>query len=159
MQEILDNPRRLARMERYIQKEFTLDTQDPEKVLILARSLYESEKTVAIERGQGGQIEQLEASDSELLAKYEAAILEKAEIQRHTIQAWLDYLKETPDYPKSRFDEQLSEAVLQRLAELTPRDIRMVLRSAFGTAAAEKRQYLNPNDIRLVGQRGRRVGF
>ena len=99
MQEILDNPKRLARMERYIQKEFTLDTLDSDRLLFLARALYESEKTIAIERGQGGQIEHLEASDGALLEKYKAAIFEKAEIQRRTLQAWLDYLKETTDYP------------------------------------------------------------
>lgn len=87
-------------LEKFIIDDFVLDTNDEELMLKLAKGLYESEKRIAIERGQANQIQQLEQNDSELLNKYKEAIVEKAEIQKNTIKSWIDYLKsEDANYP------------------------------------------------------------
>ena len=86
-------------LEKFIIDDFVLDTNDEELMTRLAKGLYESEKRIARERGQANQIQQLEQNDKELLNKYRDAIVEKAEIQKKTIQSWIDYLKVSDDYP------------------------------------------------------------
>lgn len=88
------------RLEYLLMKDFTLDVKDEDILIGLARALYESEKKIAIERGQGGEIQSLKSSDSELLDKYKNAIFEKYEIQKSTLDSWFTYLKENDaDYP------------------------------------------------------------
>lgn len=88
------------RLESLLMKDFVLDVQNEDTIIDLARALYESEKKIAIERGQGGQIEVLESSDNELLDKYKNAILEKHEIQKKTLDSWFTYLKQNDaEYP------------------------------------------------------------
>jgi adenylate kinase family enzyme len=87
-------------LEKFIIDDFVLDTNDEELILRISKGLYESEKRVAIERGQTNQIQQLEQKDKELLNRYREVIIEKAEIQRKTIKSWIDYLKsEDANYP------------------------------------------------------------
>lgn len=43
-------------LEKFIINDFVLDTNDEELMLKLAKGLYESEKRIAIERGQANQI-------------------------------------------------------------------------------------------------------
>jgi len=78
---------------------FVLDISDETTLLELAKSLYESEKRVAIERGQGGEVQELELNDGEILNKYREAILEKEKIQRKSLESWFNYLKVGEDYP------------------------------------------------------------
>lgn len=102
--ERLDNISKTKRgselLEHILTKDFVLDVKNEDTLIDLARALYESEKKIAIERGQGGQIEELEASDSDLLDKYKNAILEKYEIQKKTLGEWFNYLKHNDaNYP------------------------------------------------------------
>ncbi len=80
-------------LEKILVSEMVLDVDDEDLVLKLAKSLYESEKRVAVERGQGADVERYELQDDELLEKYQGAILEKAEIQKQTLGSWFTYLK------------------------------------------------------------------
>src|SRR5690349_14476494 len=59
-----------------------------------------------------------------------------------------------------RFPEQPSDATLERLAELAPREMKRAVQSAFGTAKLAGRSELSPDDIR-DGRAGRRsrIGF
>ena len=87
-------------LEKFIIDDFVLDTNDEGLMVKLAKGLYESEKKIAIERGQSNQIQQLEQNAGELLNKYKEAIVEKAEIQKKTLKSWIDYLKsEDANYP------------------------------------------------------------
>jgi len=96
---IKNNPRASARLEHLLMDSFVLDISDETTLLELAKSLYESEKRVAIERGQGGEVQELELNDGEILNKYREAILEKEKIQRKSLESWFNYLKEGEDYP------------------------------------------------------------
>jgi hypothetical protein len=60
---IKDNPRASLRLEHLLMDSFVLDISDETTLLELAKSLYESEKRVAIERGQGGEVQELELND------------------------------------------------------------------------------------------------
>ncbi len=87
-------------LEKLLVSDMVLDTQDEDLVLKLAKSLYESEKKVTIERGQGADVERYELEDDDLLEKYKGAILEKAEIQKQTLGVWFTYLKRNDaNYP------------------------------------------------------------
>ncbi len=87
-------------LEKMLVSEMVLDVDDEELVLKLTKSLYESEKRIATERGQGADVERYELEDGELLEKYKGAILEKAEIQKQTLGAWFTYLKQNDaNYP------------------------------------------------------------
>ncbi len=81
-----------------ITQEFIIG-DDHETLIRLAKALYESEKRIAIERGQTNQIQPLDMSDGELLQKYKQSILEKRNIQKRTLDSWLSYLATTNDYP------------------------------------------------------------
>ena len=106
---IHDNPERVAaymdRIERVTQNErgfgklkamvlnrFAIDTRDEEDLDRIAQGLYESEKRIAAEQGRGRDIEQLEAK-GDITRRYRPLIVEKADIQRRTLSAWLDYLQ------------------------------------------------------------------
>lgn len=88
------------RLESMIMKDFVLDIKDEVVLAKLARSLYESEKKIAIERGQTNQVQELEAKDSELLEKYKKSIIEKHEIQKETLNSWFNYFNANDaEYP------------------------------------------------------------
>ena len=59
-----------------------------------------------------------------------------------------------------QFPEQPSEATLERLAELAPREMKRAVQSAFGTAKLAGRTEVSPDDVR-EGRAGRRsrIGF
>lgn len=96
---IMNNPKASEKLEGLLLDNFVIDVADEDLLLHLAKSLYESEKRVAIERGHGGDLEKMTLSDAEILEKYKAAILEKIEIQKNTLKSWFNYLKESEDYP------------------------------------------------------------
>jgi hypothetical protein len=100
LERILDSEQRGERgMDPYaflktkLLKSYTLDTADSAVVQKVAEGLYESEKRIAIERGQGAVIEKIQ-NVSEVVEKYKPLVLEKAEQQRTSLSAWLDYLQE-----------------------------------------------------------------
>ena len=62
-------------------------------------------------------------------------------------------------YPRSDFDSQMDDRVIEKLSEMVPRDIRLTLISAFGSAALARRRHLTAEDIRLAGSSKPRMGF
>ena len=87
-------------LEHLLVAEMVLDMENEELVLKLAKGLYESQKRIAIERGQGSDVEKYEMTDEHLIEKYKGAIREKAEIQKRSLGAWFTYLKENDaQYP------------------------------------------------------------
>jgi ATP-dependent Lon protease len=62
-------------------------------------------------------------------------------------------------YPRSDFDSQMDDRVIDKLSEMVPRDIRLTLISAFGSAALARRRHLTAEDIRLVGSSKPKMGF
>ncbi len=100
IERLMDNPKAARRLERMLGKDYVLDTTDEERMMKLAKDLDESEKEIAIQRGQGGDPERLDDSDIEILAKYRESIEEKQQIQKETLASWLTYLKANDaDYP------------------------------------------------------------
>jgi ATP-dependent Lon protease len=58
------------------------------------------------------------------------------------------------------FDEALAEAVLEKLAPVSPRDLRKTLLDGLGYAVADGRGHVTVDDIRLRGVPGKsRIGF
>lgn len=98
IERITSSPRGKQLLQHMIMKDFVMK-DDEETLTYLARALYQSEKKIAIERGQTNQIQDLEQNDSDLLNKYRNAILEKRNIQKRTLDSWLSYLGNTNDYP------------------------------------------------------------
>lgn len=95
---IMKNRLSVAKLiEQSITDDYVFNVEDPELVKSLARDLYESEKKVAINQGRGGDIQQLD--DEEILERYKESIIEKAKIQKESLQSWITYLKEGEDYP------------------------------------------------------------
>ena len=59
-----------------------------------------------------------------------------------------------------RFPDELSEAALQALAEASPREMRRMLATAFGSARLDGRDELRQQDFtRNLGRRANRIGF
>ena len=59
-----------------------------------------------------------------------------------------------------RIDEDLSEGVLEKLAEVSPREMRKALLDGLGHAVADGRDSLTPDDVKVKGDSGRRrIGF
>ena len=59
-----------------------------------------------------------------------------------------------------RFPEMPSEATLDKLAAMAPREMRRALQSAFGTAKLAGRQEMQPDDVQLTrGGRRQKIGF
>jgi len=68
-------------------------------------------------------------------------------------------IRESHDWGK-RFPEQPSGSVIEKLALLTPREMRRTVQSAFGNAKVSGRHELQPEDIDLQrGNRKSRIGF
>ncbi len=68
-------------------------------------------------------------------------------------------MREAHDWGK-RFPTELAAAVLEKLAQLTPREMRRALQAAFGNAKIAGRDELLPEDIDLQrGARRQRIGF
>ncbi len=65
----------------------------------------------------------------------------------------------TARYPRSGFDPQPDDRVIEKLSEMVPRDIRLALTSAFGSAALAKRRHIIPEDICPIGSSQPRMGF
>ena len=83
----------------FIVRDFTIDVENEENILRLARSFYESERNQAINQGRGGEIENIDFSDAQIIKRYKQAIKEKHEVQKNTLANWLNYLKTSNDYP------------------------------------------------------------
>src|SRR5690242_9368003 len=59
-----------------------------------------------------------------------------------------------------RFPETPSDATLERLAAMAPREMRRAIQSAFGTAKLAGRQEMKPDDVQLTrGGRRQKIGF
>jgi ATP-dependent Lon protease len=68
-------------------------------------------------------------------------------------------IRESHDWGK-RFPEQPSGSVIEKLALLTPREMRRAVQSAFGNAKVSGRDELQPEDVDLQrGGRKSRIGF
>jgi ATP-dependent Lon protease len=68
-------------------------------------------------------------------------------------------IRESHDWGK-RFPEAPSGSVIEKLALLTPREMRRAVQSAFGNAKVSGRDELRPEDIDLQrGNRKSRIGF
>lgn len=68
-------------------------------------------------------------------------------------------IRESHDWGK-RFPEAPSDSVIEKLALLTPREMRRAVQSAFGNAKVSGRDELRPEDIDLQrGGRKSRIGF
>ena len=95
---IIRDERGWRRLKHKLLNEFTIDITDEETVMKIAHALYESEKRIAIERGQGAHIDELDPH--EVLKKYKGAVHEKHDIQEASLDAWLDYLHQNDaEYP------------------------------------------------------------
>jgi ATP-dependent Lon protease len=58
------------------------------------------------------------------------------------------------------FDAQLSDAVLDKLAPVAPRDLRKTLLDSLGYAVADGRGHVSPGDVRFRQVPGKgRIGF
>ena len=81
--------------------EYSIDVRDEKTLTKIAHGLFESEKKLARERGQGVEVEQLERqSESQILDKYRNLTQEKHVKQEETLSSWLDYLKQNDaEYP------------------------------------------------------------
>lgn len=82
--------RALRFMKYKTQKENTLDLENTEEINKIATGLYESEKKIAIERGQGGDIENLDSG--QVINRYIESIKEKKEIQSESLTNWINYI-------------------------------------------------------------------
>jgi ATP-dependent Lon protease len=68
-------------------------------------------------------------------------------------------IRESHDWGK-RFPESPSGSVVEKLALLTPREMRRAVQAAFGSAKVAGRDELQPEDIDVVrGSRKSRIGF
>lgn len=90
-------------LKRKIVKEFVIDASDPDELAKIARGLYESEKKLAVERGQGAEVERIEQETERrggVLERYKGLVKEKRDIQERSLSDWLDYLKQNDaQYP------------------------------------------------------------
>ena len=68
-------------------------------------------------------------------------------------------IREAHDWGK-RFPEQPSGSVIEKLALLTPREMRRAVQAAFGNAKVSGRDELRPEDVDIQrGSRKSRIGF
>ena len=68
-------------------------------------------------------------------------------------------IRESHDWGK-RFPESPSGSVIEKLALLTPREMRRAVQAAFGSAKVDGRDELRPEDVDLLrGGRRQRIGF
>ncbi len=96
---IVEDERGWELLKHKITKDLTIDTNNEETVLKIAHGLYQSEKKIAIERGHGAQIMDIDTND-DLLEKYKHAVEEKHDVQEKTLHSWLDYLEQNDaSYP------------------------------------------------------------
>lgn len=80
--------RALRFMKYKIQKENTIDLENSDEVNKIATGLYESEKKIAVERGQGAEIDQI----GNVIDRYIENIKEKKEIQSESLTNWIKYI-------------------------------------------------------------------
>lgn len=135
---MLSLPDRLQRLEKrnpkvlekiiddYI-KEAVLDVQDTDKVLKLAKSLYELEKRIAIEQGRGAELEEFEF-EGEVVEKYKASILGKSKIQERSLAPWVRYLRSNDAGYPAWFRYYVARA-LKDMGRLDKNDIKYGVRS------------------------------
>lgn len=93
---IVANEREWELLKNKIVKDFVIDLDDEETLFKIANGLYESEKKLILERGQGAHIGGLEQQVEEgggVVEMYRDQVLEKRDIQEKTIRSWLDYLQ------------------------------------------------------------------
>ena len=93
LEKIAEDERGFSKLKSIVLNRFTINTRDEDSVNKIAEGLHESEKRIAVEQGRGRDIERLE-SEHDVAHRHRPLILEKAEIQRKTLSAWLDYLQE-----------------------------------------------------------------
>jgi ATP-dependent Lon protease len=67
-------------------------------------------------------------------------------------------LRESHDWGK-RFPEAPADGVVEKLAELTPREMRRAVQAAFGNAKVAGRDELRPEDVESQRGRKARIGF
>jgi ATP-dependent Lon protease len=67
-------------------------------------------------------------------------------------------IRESHDWGR-RFPEAPDESVVERLAELTPREMRRAVQAAFGNAKVSGRSELSAEDVDLPRARRQRIGF
>jgi ATP-dependent Lon protease len=67
-------------------------------------------------------------------------------------------LRDSHDWGK-RFPEAPSEGVVEKLALLTPREMRRAVQAAFGNAKVAGRDELRPEDVESARSRKSRIGF
>jgi ATP-dependent Lon protease len=89
---------------------------------------------------------------------YEIAAPDMAGSARIALSLYRE-IRESHDWGK-RFPEQPSGSVIEKLALLTPREMRRAVQAAFGNAKVSGRDELCPEDIDLQrGNRKSRIGF
>jgi hypothetical protein len=94
------SPERFSKITHKYLEEAAININDPRLITKLAKSLYESEKRIAIERGHGADIGRVDQNDTELIEKYESAILDKHAKQIETLESWFNYLEQNDaNYP------------------------------------------------------------
>lgn len=86
-----------------ILNEFSIDIQDPDTLAKIAHGLYESEKKLAVDQGRGADVARLEQDferEGGAVGRYKGLVKEKRQIQRSTLESWLDYLRQNDaQYP------------------------------------------------------------
>lgn len=92
LERLTENERGFKKLKAMVLDRFAIDTRDEDVLNKLAEGLYESEKRIAIEQGRGQAVERLK-SMPDIVQRYKPLVFEKAEIQRKTLSAWLDYLQ------------------------------------------------------------------
>ena len=92
------------------------------------------------------------------MAVYEIDAPDEAGARRIALNIYAE-VRNGHDWGK-RFPEMPSDATLEKLASITPREMRRAIQSAFGTAKLAGRSEVQPDDV-LVGRAGRRqkIGF
>jgi ATP-dependent Lon protease len=81
-----------------------------------------------------------------------------AEGSARIAQAIYRELRDSHDWGK-RFPEAPADGVVEKLAELTPREMRRAVQAAFGNAKVAGRSELRPEDVETQRGRKARIGF
>ncbi|MBL8329598.1 MAG: AAA family ATPase [Rubrivivax sp.] len=77
---------------------------------------------------------------------------------RHIARRLYDKLRRAHDWGQ-RFDEEPGDAVLERLAEVAPREMRRAWMTAFGNARLDGRGHVEPRDLPAPGGKRTPMGF
>ena len=86
-------------------EDFAIDVSDKKKLDTLAEAVHQSEVTVLIKRGQGGDVEQQGMSswddlDDEIKEKYRSNVTQKQQEQVRSLERWIKYVaSDEAEYP------------------------------------------------------------